>query len=196
MIIEDAQQEGDAPLARGPEHAPRAVVKIQMPEPVDIRILEGANLAGLEPGLSPLSPRTIQGTAPGTFDEAVALHEAHDRGIRGLGAQGEIGGDPGRQIVGVQLVAPTGMLAVLLGQLPHQGDTQGRMLALVGANFAFEHFEWTGLGRRRLLIPSLDGGEPQRETVAPDEMAPLFVGQGLELRLKLAPRRRRRQKRK
>ena len=195
MIIEDAQQKGDAPLARGQKHPPRAVMKIQMPEPVDVRVLEGTNLAGLEPSLGRLAARTMHGTAPGTFDEAVAFHEAHDRGIRRFRRQGGILLDQSRQVIGVQLVAPTGMLPVLLGQLRYQGGAQGRMLALVGADLALEHFDRTRLGGGRLLVPSLEGGEPQREPVASDGMAPLFIGQGLELRLQLAPRRGRRQKR-
>ena len=41
------------------------------------------------------------------------------------------------------------------------------MLALVGADFAFERFDRTGLGAERLVIPALEGGEPQREPSAP-----------------------------
>jgi hypothetical protein len=40
------------------------------------------------------------------------------------------------QVVGVELVTPVGMLAVLGKQQFPQGQTQGRMLALVGAGFA------------------------------------------------------------
>jgi hypothetical protein len=87
------------------------------------------------------------------------------------------------------------MLSVLLGQLLDQSRAHGRMLALVGTDLALEHFERTGLGSGRLLIPSLDGGEPKSEAVAPDRMAPLFIGQGPELHLQLASLRRRRQKR-
>ena len=166
-----------------------------MPEPVDIWVLEGTDLAGLEPSFSHLPARTVHRAASGTFDKAVVFHEAHDRGIRRFWPQGGILLYRRRQVVGVQLVAPTGMLSILLGQLLNQGGAQGRMLALVGADLALEHFDRTRLGGRGLLIPSLDGGEAQREALASDGMAPLFIGQGLELPLELAPRRRRRQKR-
>ena len=55
MIIEDAQQERVSPLAVGQEHPQRAVVKVQMPEPVDILALVAANLAGLEAVPRPLA---------------------------------------------------------------------------------------------------------------------------------------------
>jgi len=44
-----------------------------------------------------------------------------------------------RQVVGMELIAPVGMLAVLGGEHFGQLGAQSRMLALIGANLALEN---------------------------------------------------------
>ncbi len=97
-----------------------------------------------------------------------------NRGIRRLGAQGGILGDPRHQVVGVQLVAPTGMLPVLLGQLRHQGGAQGRMLALAGTDLALEDLDRPLLCIEGFVIPPLDGRNPEADPLAADRMPPFF----------------------
>ena len=58
-----------------------------------------------------------------------------------------------------------------------------------------ERFHWPGLGTKRLVIPPLNGGQPEHHPFPGNGVAPLFGGQFLELPLQFAGAGRRRQKR-
>ena len=70
-----------------------------------------------------------------------------------------------------------------------------RMLAVIGADFALERFHRAGLGAEGLVIPSLNGGQPEDHPFSGNGVAPLFGGQFLELPLQFAAAGRRRQQR-
>jgi hypothetical protein len=56
----------------------------------------------------------------------------------------------------MELVTPTGMLPVLLGQQLDEPGSKRGVLPVVGADFAFESFDQPGLGAEGFVIPALD----------------------------------------
>src|SRR5467141_1427720 len=114
-VIEDAEQNRIDPLAIGLEHAQGAVMKIQMPQSVDILAFVTADLAGLITMLGHLSARTVRRPTASSLEQPVAFHVAQQRDIGRHGAGLRLLLDQHRQIVGVKLITPTGMLAMLQG---------------------------------------------------------------------------------
>src|SRR5262245_28062121 len=104
-------------------------MKIQMPECMDVLALVAAHLAVLKTQFGRLRSRTVHGSAPGALEQAMALHEPNDRWIRSHGSKCDFLLHPHSQVVVVQLVTPTGMLPILLGQDFTELGTQGRLLA-------------------------------------------------------------------
>src|ERR671924_678439 len=102
----------------------------------------------------------------------MAFHEAAHRNISRHGAQIGLLLDEDNQVVEMELVAPTGVLAVLGGQGLSQFGSHCRMGALVGADLALEHLDWAVLALESFVVPSLDGRAAQRDPLAMDGMAP------------------------
>ena len=61
----------------------------------------------------------------------------------------------------MELVTPTGMLPVLLGQQFDEPGSKRGVPPVVGADFAFERFDRPGLGAEGLVIPALNRGKPE-----------------------------------
>src|SRR5208283_2656446 len=138
VVIEDAQQDRIGPLAVGPQHAQGAVMKVQMPESVDVFAFVTADLAGFIAVLGGLGPRTVDRPPALTLEEPVALHPAPQRDVGRQGSGLGLLLHHHRQVVKMELVTPTGMLPVLLGQpLDELGSHRG-MLPVVGADLALE----------------------------------------------------------
>ena len=133
MIIEQGQQNGISPVAIVQEHTRRAVMKIQMPQRVDVVTFITAHLAALEALLGGLRPGTVRGTPALPLEKAAGFHVAPDRSIGRFGPPLGLLFDEHGEVVGMQLIAPTGMLAMLSGQQLPQWSAERRVLARVGA---------------------------------------------------------------
>src|SRR5579862_620805 len=170
-------------------------MKIQVPQPVDILTLVTAHFPSLVTLFRSLSARTVNRPPPGSLEQPVAFHPTQQRNIGGHRTGLGLLFHPHRQVVEMELVTPTGVLAVLLDQQLNQLEINRRMLPVVGADFALERVDRTGFGAQRFVIPPLDRREAENNPLSRNRMAPLFGGQFLELGLELASRRRRSQKR-
>ena len=113
VVVQATQQEWIGPLAVFQEDPQRAVMKVQVPESVDIFTLVAADLATLESVLSGARAGATGRTSPGTFEQALGFHETQHRSIRRLGVGLRCLLGQYEQVVGVELVTPVGMLAVL-----------------------------------------------------------------------------------
>ena len=171
------------------------MMKIQMPEGVDIFAFIGADLPVLEPLLGPLRAGAVGRAAAGVLEETAAFHvPEHDRIGRHRAQGGLLFHDHG-QIIGVQLVTPTGMLVILDREHFPLRRTERRMLALIGANPAGERAHRIGFRAERPIKPALDGRTAKLDPLAMDRMAPLLVRQFLEFAAQFAPWRGRHQQR-
>jgi hypothetical protein len=160
-VIEHAQQNRVGPLAVGQKHTQGAVVKIQMPEAIDILAFKAADFTPLVTALSRLGARAVNRTAPGPLDQAMLFHEPQHRQIRRHGPQFGLLFDQDSEVVGVELVGPTGVLAVLGGEPFGQLGAQGPMPSVIGADLAFENPHGAFFGRQGFVLTTLDVG-PQR----------------------------------
>ena len=115
-VIEDPQQNRIYPLAVGPQHAQGAVMKIQMPESIDIFAFVAADLPGFVAPLGCSRSGTVDRPAARTLEQPVTFHvtQEGDVGRHGTGL-GLLFRHHG-QVVEMKLVTPTGVLPVLLGQ--------------------------------------------------------------------------------
>src|ERR1700730_1018864 len=86
MIIDDPKHQWVNPTAFIEQDAQRTVMKIQMPQSIDILALIAANLPSLDAMLGGLGTGTVWRTTAQALDQAVNLHEAHHRAIGRSGA--------------------------------------------------------------------------------------------------------------
>ena len=162
----------------------------------DFAMMEiAAHFPALETMFGGLSALTVERPTTRALAQTVAFHVTENRLVgRGL-AQLRPLFQPGGQIVRLELVAPTGVLAVL-GQEPlSDGRTEGRVLTLIGADFAAQGLHRVPLFMAGGVIPALDGGEAKLDPLARDGVAPFLGRQPLELFLELSPFWRGRQQR-
>ena len=89
-------------------------MEVEVPQAVDVLGLEAAHLALLEPGGGTPSARSV-GEAT-LLQESVGLHEAPQRGVRRQRPARGIRAHHHRQVVVVELIAPTPVRGVLLEQ--------------------------------------------------------------------------------
>ena len=89
------------------------MMEIQVPEGVDILAFVAANLTTLHAMLGGLGAWAVHRAASRAFEQSMVFHVAQDRGVRRSGSQGGIIFGQNRQIIGVKLVTPAGVLAVL-----------------------------------------------------------------------------------
>ena len=116
VVIQDAQQNRIDPLTVGLEHAQRAVMKIQVPQSVDVFVFVAAHLPSFVTVLGGPGTRTVNWSPARALEQPLALHAAHQRGIARHGTGLRLLFDYHPQVVKVQLVTPTGMLPILKGQ--------------------------------------------------------------------------------
>ena len=176
VVIEDAEHNRIRPLAVGLQHAQRAVMKIQMPQAIDIFALVAANLPGLVAMLGRLGSRTVNRTQASPLEEPMTFHITPERGVGRHGPSLGLLFHQDGQVVGMQLVAPTGMLPMLLGDQLDEPRRQRGMLPVIGADLAFERVHRSNLGAESFVIPALDGREPEEDPGAGDGVAPLLGG--------------------
>ncbi len=119
VIVEDAEQNRIGPLAVGLQHPQGAMMKIQVPESVDVFTFVTADLPAFVAVLGHLGSRTVDWPSAWTLEQAVVLHAAQQRDVGRHGTRFRLLLHHHCQVVKMQLVAPTGMLPVLLGQQLH-----------------------------------------------------------------------------
>jgi hypothetical protein len=134
MIVEHPQEQRIRPAPSGEQDAHRTVVKVQMPEGIDILALVTAHLAGLVPVFRLASPRTMGRPAPGPLEHPVGFQEALDRGVGGDRSERRIGFEADGEVVGVELIAPTRMLAVLEAEPLRRLGRDGGVSTVIGAD--------------------------------------------------------------
>ena len=176
MIIEDAQQDRIGPATVVQQDRQRAVMKVQVPEAVDIFVFVTAHLAALEAVLGRLGARAVDRATAWAFAQAVGFHKAQDRGIRRLGPQVGLLLHQHQQVVGVELIAPVGMLPILGGQRLPEIEAQRRMLAGVGAELAPQGCHRILLFMERGVKPAFDRGEAEADPLSGDRVTPLLSG--------------------
>ena len=132
----------------------------------------------------------VNRSAAGAFEESMAFHVAPERGIGGHRPGLGLVLDQNSQIVGVQLVTPTGMLPMLLGDQFDELGRQGGVLPVIGADLAFERIDGPDRGAESFVVPAFDCRPPEEDPGAGDRVLPLLGGQFLELSLELAARGR------
>ena len=133
VVIQDAEQYRIHPLAVGEQHAQGAMMKIQMPKSVNVFALVTADLPGFIAKLSRLSAGTVARPPASTLEQPVALHITPQRGVRRHGAGLGLLFHQHGQVVTVELVTPTGVLPVLLGQQADEPGSKRGVLPVVGA---------------------------------------------------------------
>jgi len=168
------------------------VVEVQVPERVDILALVRAHLASLVAGLGLVGAGTVSWTAPGTFEHPVVLEEALDRGVGGDGRAGRIGLQAGGQVVGVELVTPTGMSPVLGPQPLGRLGRDGPMGALIGAEPTRQRLDGV-LDVAGGMVPAFESREAELDRLAGERMTPGLGGQRAQPLVQLSGRRRSRQ---
>jgi len=160
-------------------------VKVQVPQAVDVSALVTADLPLLEAVLGGLGARAVRGTPPRALAQTVGLEETPDRRVGGgrtqlgllLGAHG--------QVVGVQLIAPMGMLPMLGGQQFPQPRAQGGVLAGVGTDLAPQRRHRILLRAPGGVVPAFDRGATPLDTLTGDRMTPGPGRQLIQLGLEL-----------
>src|ERR1700686_1834078 len=88
MIIDDPQHQWVNPMAFLGQDAQRTVMKIQMPQSIDILTLVTADLPSLNAMLGGLGAGTVYRTTARALDQALNFHEPQNRGIGSRGAEG------------------------------------------------------------------------------------------------------------
>src|SRR5258707_9125849 len=177
MIIDDPQHQWVNPTAFIEQDAKRTVMKIQMPQSIDILALIAADLPSLDAMPGSLGAGTVYRTTAWALDQAVNFHEAHNRGIgRNCCARSRLLFDCHCQVVSVQLVAPVGMLAILGSQQFAHLRTQSGVPPLVRTDFAAQCLHRILLRVAGCIEPPLDSRETKLNPLSGDGMMPFFGG--------------------
>lgn len=123
-VVQLGEQQGIRPGAVGEQHAQGAVMKVQMPEGIDVFAFITADLALLKPDLGLLRARAVGRTAAALFAQPLGFHVAEHHRIGGHRSQRGLPLGLHRQIVDMQLVTPTRVLAILRPEHFAQRGTQ------------------------------------------------------------------------
>jgi len=91
-------------------------MKVQVPEPVDILGLVTAHFPDLITVLGGLSSRTVDRPTASPLEQSVTFHPTQQRNIARHRSNLWLRFGHNHQVVKMQLVTPTGVLPVLLGQ--------------------------------------------------------------------------------
>jgi len=113
-VVDDAEQQRMHPLALCGQNLQRAVMEIEVPEPIHVLGLETAHFPALELLLRFLN--TWAAFSSTLFSEAMTFHESTYARVGRHWAKGRVLFDKHCEIFVVQLIAPTGVLFVLSGQ--------------------------------------------------------------------------------
>ena len=186
VVIEDAQQNGISPLPVLQEYPQRAVMEVQVPEGVDMLAFIAADFTALKAALGSLGSRAAGRTSARAFEEAVGFRETQNRSIGRLGSQLGVLFQDRQQIVGMELVAPVGMLLVLGGQLLAQLGAHRRMAALIATSLAPQGFQWILFFIEGDVIPPLNGRETKVGPLPANGMKRFLGGQFLEFGLEFS----------
>src|SRR5213594_1935899 len=160
-IVQDSQQQRRDPFAFRSHDLAGTVVKVQMPQTVDVLRLVAAHLARFEPFLSPAETWSVLAARKGLAHEAVALHVTQDGRIRRYRVAARICLDQNAQVVKVKLITPTLVRAILPFDHPAQIIVQRTLLPTVLAHAAAQDSDRIGLRRACGIVPALDGGDSE-----------------------------------
>src|SRR6201987_5498661 len=145
-----------------------------MPQSINILTLIAADLPSLDAIVGSLAAGTVYRTTTGALDQAVNLHEAHNRGIGRSDAKSRFLFDSHGQVVSVQLVAPVRMLAILGSEQFAHPRTQSGVPALVRTDFASQCLHRILLLVTGCIKPPLDSREAKLTPMPGDRMMPFF----------------------
>ena len=170
-------------------------MKIEMPQGVHLLALVAAHLPGRKAQLGRLRPGTVHRSPPPAREQTVGLHEASHAAVARTRAERRLLFHHHGQVVGVQLVTPLRMGAVLGGQFFRHGVRHRSEPAGVPADLPAQ-------GPHRILfrlqgevIPALDGRDAKVHPLAAARMAPGLVGERAQAAVQLSAGRRRGQQR-
>src|ERR1700751_1344399 len=145
-----------------------------MPQSINILTLIAADLPSLDAMLGGLGAGTVYRPTAWALDQAVNLHEAHNRGIGRSGARSRFLFDSHGQVVSVQLVAPVRMLAILGSEQFAHLRTQSGVPALVRTDFAAQCLHRILLLVTGCIKPQLNSRETKFNSLPGDRMMPFF----------------------
>jgi hypothetical protein len=128
-----ASSSGVAQTPAGVSRQALAVMKVQMPQGVDVLGLEAAHLAGLQAPSGLLGPRRAARMYP-TPVQAGALHEAAHAGIGGQRREGLVALHQRGEVVIVQLHRPARVVAVLRLQRLDQSRAEAALHAGIASS--------------------------------------------------------------
>src|SRR5262249_44321018 len=92
MIVQDSQQLRFCPFPLRAENLARALVEIQMPEPIDVGNLVAPYFTSFQPGLGSLGTRARLSANHFAYP-AVLFHVTHDRGVGRHASVARLGGN-------------------------------------------------------------------------------------------------------
>jgi hypothetical protein len=124
--------------------------------------------------LGGLGAGTMYRTTAGALDQALNFHEAHNRGIGRSGANSRFLFDQDGQVVSVQLVAPIGMLPILVNQQFSEFWSERGVLAMVRTDFAAQCLHRIPLRVAGCIEPPLNSRETKSNSLPGDGMMPFF----------------------
>ena len=191
VVVEEAEQDGRLPLARGAQHAALGAVHIGMPQRVRARDLVAQHLAGFDRRLG----LALMPLAPALAHQRASAHRPGQRRVGRHRAELGVGVDPRGQVLVVELRRPRRMRPVLLAQRLDERRRHRALAPGIGARAALERAHRVVVRRARLVVPALDGGGRKAHRPLAAGVLPFALGQPLELGAQLPRRRRRGQKR-
>ena len=191
VVVEEAEQDGRLPLARGGQHAALAAVHIGVPQGVAARDLVAQHLAGFDrrPGLA------LMPLAPALAHQPASPHRPGQRRVGRHRAELGVAVDQRRQVLVVQLRRPRRMRPVLLAQRLDQRRRHRALAPGIGARAPLERADRVVVRRPRLVVPALDRRGREAHRPLARGVLPFALDQPLELGAQLPRRRRRGQKR-
>jgi hypothetical protein len=150
VVVHDAEQHRLLPLAARKDDAAAGLVKIEVPERVDVAHLERAALARDEVGIELVAAR------PAAFSEAVLLHETAEARVARRWTERGIFSREHDEVVADELKAPARMLAAKPPDLGRHRLRHARMAAGMLGHFARQRRDGVLLVLGR-VEPALDG---------------------------------------
>ena len=179
VVIQEAEQDRRAPLARDGQHPVLAVMEVGVPEPVAARDFVAQHLARLDPRLGLFAQPPAPAPAPAN-QPAIAHHPGQGRVGRHR-AETRLGLDPRPQIVVVQLRRPRRMGPVLIQQRRNQLRGHRTHAAGVGARPPMQGPDRVLIRHPRPVIPPLNGRSREAHRPPAGRMLPAPLRQALQL---------------
>src|SRR5271154_7553793 len=167
-VIEQTEEIRCLPLPRRREHLPLALMEVEVPERIDVRVLVRAGLAGYHLRLTPL---TLAAPPLALAQESMVLHEAAHRPIARHRTQRRILLHQDSEVVVMELIAPARVRLVLALQRRRERGRDARMRARVLGHLALERAQGVLLSARR-VVHALDRLAGEAERLARGRMLP------------------------